>query len=245
MPEQTANRFDRWYAQMADDEVRHRLVSDCLGLPPSWRVTGLLSADGLAEVTAALALEPGQLLIDLGCGRGGYGREIARVAGVDLIGVDSSIVAITQARQDAGQDGVDGPAHFRVADFESTGLPDRVADAVVCIDSYQFASSLRALAEEMWRISRPGARVVLTGAMPRALLGESASPLEQALINAGWTEVRVRARPDWLATEARLWQAVAGEARSTPAVDVLRKEATEMLAAAPHIQRFIACATHP
>jgi hypothetical protein len=81
--------------------------------------------------------------------------------------------------------------------------------------------------------------------MPRALLEESASPLEQALINAGWAEVRVRARPDWLATEARLWQAVAGEARSTPALDVLRKEATEMLAAAPHIQRFIACATHP
>jgi hypothetical protein len=29
MPEQTENRFDRWYAQMADDEVRHRLVADC------------------------------------------------------------------------------------------------------------------------------------------------------------------------------------------------------------------------
>jgi cyclopropane fatty-acyl-phospholipid synthase-like methyltransferase len=38
------------------------------------------------------------LLLDLACGRGGYGIEVARRAGARLLSVDFSSVALEQAR---------------------------------------------------------------------------------------------------------------------------------------------------
>lgn len=241
MAGQGRNRFDSWYEQMGDDEVRHQLVAGCLDLPSSLRVTGLLSGSGLSEVIDHLDLEPGQVLVDLACGRGGYSREIARVGGVQLIGVDASTVAIGQAREDFRRDGASCGARFEVASFESTGLLDEVADAVVCIDSYQFASSLETLFAEALRITRPGGRLVLTGAMRRVLFDESeATPVERAMTNAGWRDVQVGARPEWLIVEEQLWRTVANVSESTPALDALKAEGAEVLQAMPHIQRFIA-----
>jgi len=61
----------------AKDEVqqRHR------GLPSHLLSTSLLGRDGIAEATAALRLFPGGTLVDLACGRGGYGLEIAARTG--------------------------------------------------------------------------------------------------------------------------------------------------------------------
>ena len=50
--------------------------------------SGLLPWAGVTEVAAALNLAPGQLLVDLGCGRGGYSLEIARQTGARLLGLD-------------------------------------------------------------------------------------------------------------------------------------------------------------
>ncbi len=49
--------------------------------------TSLLSWDGIAETVAGLRLSPGGALVDLACGRGGYGLEKEAVApdsGTDL-----------------------------------------------------------------------------------------------------------------------------------------------------------------
>lgn len=235
------NRFDGWYEQMADDEVRHRLVAECLGLPWSMRVTGLLSWAGLSEVIGRLDLEPGQVLVDLACGRGGYGRRIAGARGAELIGIDASGVAIAQARADLDRDGTSVPARFEVAGFEATGLPDEMADAVVCIDSYQFSSSQETLFAEAARITRPGGRLVVTGAMRRALFdGSQPTPVERAMAKTGWGDVQVSARPEWLVVEERFWRTVVQAPESTPALDALKAEGAELLQAMTHIQRFIA-----
>src|SRR5487761_1218291 len=42
-------------------------------------------------------LARGQIVVDLGCGRGGPGRVLARSTGVRLIGIDFSIVGVTSA----------------------------------------------------------------------------------------------------------------------------------------------------
>lgn len=75
----------------------------------------------------------------------------------------------------------------------------------------------------------------------RATLDETVvSSVEEVLTGSGWTAVEVSARPDRLRVEEQLWRAVADETVSTPAIDALKAEGAELLAAMPHIQRFIA-----
>lgn len=129
-----------------------------LALPPALESTSLLPWDGIADVTAALDVRAGDLLIDVACGRGGYGLEIARRTGARLIGIDFSQVAVSRAREKAS----DG-AEFRVGELTATGLVDGTAAAVMCIDPIQFAEPLRAGLAEAYRVLRPGGRLVVTG----------------------------------------------------------------------------------
>ena len=50
------------------------------------------------EIAAELRLKPGDVLLDLACGRPWYGLEIAGRTGARLIGVDFSAEAVRQAR---------------------------------------------------------------------------------------------------------------------------------------------------
>jgi hypothetical protein len=73
---------------------------------------------------------PGQILVDLACGRGGYGREVARRAGLDF-----SAMAVTIA----ARGGPRSRARFCVGDFTAFGVRDHSAHAVMCIDAIQFS----------------------------------------------------------------------------------------------------------
>ena len=66
----SAGFFDQWYAEMGRSESRDQIARRALGLPPDMAASGLLPWAGVAEVAAVLNLAPGQLLVDLGCGRG-------------------------------------------------------------------------------------------------------------------------------------------------------------------------------
>ena len=90
---------------MAGSPVKDEIEQRHLGLPPRLLSTSLLSWEGIAEVTAALRLSPGDTLLDLACGRGGYGLEIAARTGARLVGIDFSAEAVRQAREQAGRAG--------------------------------------------------------------------------------------------------------------------------------------------
>jgi hypothetical protein len=70
--------FDEWHADIAKSPVCGLIFKQALGLPSEIVSNSLLTWAGIAEVAAALRLAAGQILVDLACGRGGYGREIAR-----------------------------------------------------------------------------------------------------------------------------------------------------------------------
>ncbi|MGW6456951.1 SAM-dependent methyltransferase [Streptomyces sp. NPDC055078] len=83
----------------------------------------------LYHIAAELALKEGEVLADLGCGRGGPGLWPARAAHADLVGIDFSPVAVAQARQGAATYEMKGTAHFVVNDLTTTGLGVRVGMA--------------------------------------------------------------------------------------------------------------------
>jgi 2-polyprenyl-3-methyl-5-hydroxy-6-metoxy-1,4-benzoquinol methylase len=103
-------------------DLVHRAMGDDypVDVDPSSSCTQSL----LTHIREMLALRPGDLLVDLGCGRGGPGLWLARETGARLVGLDFSPKGIALATRTAERFALLTPAQFRVASFDSTGLPD-------------------------------------------------------------------------------------------------------------------------
>jgi SAM-dependent methyltransferase len=249
-PAELAEYFDDWYAGMAGSPVKDEIQQRHLGLPPELLSTSLLGWAGIAEVTEALALAPGGILVDLACGRGGYGLEIAARTGARLTGVDFSAEAVRQAGELAGRLG--RAADFRVGDLAATGLADGAADAVLCVDAIQFAPDAAAAYRELRRILAPGGRAVLTcwepadpgderlaGRLRRVSLGAG-------LAGAGFADVEVRERAGWRAAERAMWEEAAElDPGEDPALRSFHDEGVRSLSTFPLLRRVLATATAP
>ena len=164
----TAADFDQGFST-AETSAGLRRVWELAApdLPPEVQPFSFVSAALLRHVARALRLSQGQTLADLGCGRGGPGLWLARAAGVSLVGVDFSPVAVDQATRRAALFGVTATARFVVGDLAGTPLPAAHADAAVSIDAFHFAADPPAATAEARRILRPAGRLVLTNWQPK------------------------------------------------------------------------------
>jgi len=210
-----AEYFDNFYSNIVESPSSDRIVAEALGLPPELQATGNLPWAAIDDIVAVLVVDVGAVLVDLGCGRGGYGIEVVRRTGTRLLGVDFSAVALTQARSDADAANLAARTEFRLGDLQATGLDDASVDAIMCIDTIQFADSTVGALVECQRILRPGGRVVLTWWEPRTRGDPSFPPslrdldVETALRQADFNDVCVVERSDWQAAERAMWTAAA------------------------------------
>src|SRR5690242_11923414 len=161
-PVRRAEYFDQWYADMAASAVRDDIVARAMGVPPEAGYAGVLPWQGVAEVVEALRLPPGGLLLDIACGRGGYGVEVAHRAGTRLVGVDFSAVALEEARSLGARRLPAGRSEFRVGTLLATGLPAGAADGLMCVDAVQFGEPPLAAMVEFRRLLAAGGRLALT-----------------------------------------------------------------------------------
>ena len=97
----SAEYFDGWYADMSAAPQVAEIMNRNLGLPPDAQA-GIVPAVAIDEIAAELRIKPGDVLLDLACGRAWYGLEITARAGARLIGVDFSAEAVRQAAEQAG-----------------------------------------------------------------------------------------------------------------------------------------------
>jgi SAM-dependent methyltransferase len=241
-----AQYFDKWYSDLGRSPAHEEIAIRALGLPPRLESTSLLSWDGIADLVDAIGVGPGDTVVDLACGRGGYGLEIAHRTGASLIGVDFSAVAIERARQKA-----DASADFRVGELTDTGLAGAAATAVVCIDAMQFADPYPDGIAECLRILAPGGRLALTGWEPlepgdEELPARMRHDIGAALQAAGFAEVEVRHMPGWRAAERRHWElAVEVDPDGDPALESLHDEATRVLPWLDRTRRVLAVGVAP
>lgn len=240
--------FDGWYADMAGSPV-NEIQQRHLGLPSYLLSTSLLTWEGIAEVAEALRITPGGTLLDLGCGRGGYGLEVAHRAGTGLIGVDFSAEAIRQAREYAVRLG--RTAGFLVGDLAATGLDEGSVDGVMCVDAIQFAADTEAAFRELLRVLRPGGRAALTGWAPvdpdaegvpdrlRAMAG-----LGTRMAAAGFAEVEEAHRPAWRERERLMWEeAAALDPGDSPSLRSFHDEGVRSLRSFDLLRRVMVTAT--
>ena len=220
------------------------------GLPPRLLSTSLLTWSGIGDVLSLLRLGASDHLVDLACGRGGYGLELVSRADARLTGVDFSAEATRQAVELARAWGRE--ASFVSADLTDTGLPSGVADAVVCVDAVQFPAAPATAYAEMRRLLRPGGRVVLTcwEALDRSDESVPARlrtvDLAAGLTGAGFLEVLVEERPDWRASERGMWEeAAALDPGEDAALRSFHDEGVRSLAGWDRVRRVVGSATAP
>jgi SAM-dependent methyltransferase len=113
----------------------------------------------LPWVVERLALQPGHVVCDIGCGPGAYHAAIA-AAGTRVIAIDQSAGMVREAREngDAARLGV----RCLNASAERLPLADAVCDRVLAAHMLYHVPDQQAALREMQRVLKPGGRVVIT-----------------------------------------------------------------------------------
>ncbi len=111
-----------------------------------------------------LAPRPDGRYLDIGCGTGNYTMMIQD--GVyDFVGVDPSEEMLQQARRRSSD------IDWRQGRAEQCGLPDASVDGIVASLTIHHWHNLAAGCREMWRVLRPGGRMVIFTSTPVQMRG--------------------------------------------------------------------------
>jgi ubiquinone/menaquinone biosynthesis C-methylase UbiE len=127
--------------------------------PPAPRITRMTDpalADRHAWLAGLIAPAPGERVVDLGCGEGVVlDLVLPRLDGGVAVGVDLDVGSLEAL-------GSSSRAALVAADLaHPLPLADRSVDAVFCHDVLELLPDADSLLREVWRVLRPGGRLVL------------------------------------------------------------------------------------
>lgn len=148
--EERAEKVNDLFAKIAP---RYDLINDLqsLGLHRGWKRRMIRMAQP----------QPGQTAADLCCGTGDVAFGLA-AQGVEVTGLDFSQAMLGVARTRAERNPPNPKApRFVQGDALATGLPDAAFDIVTMSYGLRNLASWEAGLQEMWRITKPGGRVLI------------------------------------------------------------------------------------
>ena len=116
-----------------------------------------------------LQLQPGNTVLDVGCGAGASAipAAVAVGPGGTVTGIDVAENMLLCARGKARAHGLDN-LHFKRADMSASGFPGGRFDAVICVFAVFFATDMERQIAELWRMLRPGGKLAVTVWGPHA-----------------------------------------------------------------------------
>lgn len=163
------------------DHHRHGAVAGVMHNPRALEVTaaiGFLGArrEVYTRLAGLLRPRPGERFLDVGCGTGYLMRILSPVAGPkgQVVGVDPSPEMIAHARRRAQAN-----CEFEVAEAHKLPFPDASFDGVVSSLAVHHVpeESRQTALREMFRVLKPGGRVVIAELRPPA------NPLLRGLVS--------------------------------------------------------------
>ena len=196
------------------------------------------SRSELVRIASAVQVGPGDLLVDIGAGRGGPGLWVAANTGSSYLAVDIAPTALAAVAERSAQLGLAERVQTREGSFEALPIPDGEASAIMSIDALLFSPDKAAALRETARALRPGGRLVLTTWDYRAQ--PSGRPPQVAdhrplIADAGLELLTYEETPDWerrhRETDSGLMAAVDELAAELgESVEEVRRELAEMAA---------------
>lgn len=191
--------YQRYYQFDGRSQWMERIWREAFGdaFPEGLDHYGYVTKHDLASISDRLHCPAGSTLLDMGCGKGGPGLQLASQKGLRLIGMDIVPEAVAQANAFQAKFELEYSAHFMVGDFYQIPLPDDSVDAVVSIDSlWAVPNKIQALTM-MKRVMKPGASFVFThwdllSTDPVALLELSGLKFIHREETAGWKDYQHR-----------------------------------------------------
>src|SRR6266511_2000896 len=124
--------------------------------PADWALSEDQQVPTYEEALRRVDLQPGQLVLDIGCGVGAFLRLVAD-RGARPFGLDASEPLVALARERVPD------ADVRVGDMEALPYDDDTFDLVTGMTSFFFANDIVAALREAGRVAKPGAPVVIQG----------------------------------------------------------------------------------
>ena len=115
------------------------------------------------HAVALAQVSPGDSVLDVGCGTGASAIPAAKAvgAGGSVIGVDLSTSMLDVARRKARAASISNVT-FCHADMGATGFDDATFDVAISVFSIFFCKNMRMQLSELWRMLKPGGRLVVT-----------------------------------------------------------------------------------
>jgi ubiquinone/menaquinone biosynthesis C-methylase UbiE len=145
------------------------------------------------EVLKALQLRAGQRVLDVGVGPGLLAYEMAESVGRDghVCGIDISEDMLAMSRNRSA----DQPwTEYQRADATNLPYPDDSFDAAVSTQVYEYVVNIPAALAELYRVMRPGGRVVVIDTDYGSLVINTGDEARMKRVLSAWDEHFVHAR---------------------------------------------------
>jgi SAM-dependent methyltransferase len=185
-----------------ESEAEARVWSEVLGseYPTELAPFSYTTRTELARIAADVCVGPGDLLVDVGSGRGGPGLWVCASTGARYLAVDIAVAGLAEVVRRAVQLGLSDRVDAAEGSFEALPIPESSAAAVMSIDALLFSADKVAAAAELARVLRPGGRLVLTSwdyhRQPEGRPPQVADHRD-LLADAGFTVLAYDTTPDW------------------------------------------------
>lgn len=114
-----------------------------------------------AALLAALAPDSASEVLDAGCGTGATALYFQQRTGCRVTGINLSADQLRRARRAARRQGAAASVRFVQGDFADTGLPGAAFSHALASESFCHARDKRAFLQEMFRLLRPGGRLIV------------------------------------------------------------------------------------